>query len=76
MSLVDDVWHRHIPAKVSLFVWRLLHNRLPTRANLFKRNILSATDSLCAAGCEVVESGRHLFLECEIATTLWYHVWN
>jgi len=40
-NLVDDVWHRYIPAKVSLFVWRLLHNRLPIRDNLVRRNIIS-----------------------------------
>jgi len=46
-SRVDNVWHRHIPAKVSLFVWRLLRDRLPTRDNLFRRNVIHAPDSLC-----------------------------
>jgi len=75
-SIVDDVWHRNIPAKVSLFLWRLLRDRLPVRANLLMRNILSAEDSFCAVGCEVLETSRHLFLECDTSTNLWYHVWN
>jgi hypothetical protein len=39
-SLVDDVWHRYIPSKVFLFVWRLLRNRLHTRDNLVQRRVL------------------------------------
>jgi len=30
-GLFDDVWHKHVPLKVSLFAWRLLCNRLPTQ---------------------------------------------
>jgi hypothetical protein len=33
-DLADDVWLKHIPTKVSLMVWRLLRNILPTRNNL------------------------------------------
>jgi hypothetical protein len=29
-----DIWHQQIPSKVSVFVWRLLRNRLPTKDNL------------------------------------------
>ena len=63
-SLVDNVWHRHIPARMSLFVWRLLRNWLPTRGNLLRRNIIHATNSLCVTGCEVMETAGHLFLSC------------
>jgi hypothetical protein len=73
-SLVDNVWHRHIPSKVSLFVWRLLRNRLPTRDNLLRRNILHATTSMCVAGCDVLETASHLFLACGISLTLWFAV--
>jgi hypothetical protein len=69
-SLVDNVWYRRIPAKVFLFVWRLLRNRLPTRDNLLWRNIIHATESLCVAGCEVLETSRHLFLACRTLLTL------
>jgi len=36
-SLVDAVWHKCILSKVSLCVWRLLKNRLPTKDNLMRR---------------------------------------
>jgi len=50
---VDDVWHRHIPIKVSLFVWSLLLNRLSTKDNLMRRSIVHANDLTCATGCGV-----------------------
>jgi len=43
---------------------------------LLRRNILHSTDSLCAAGCEVLETARHLFLECDTSNILWSYVWN
>jgi len=65
-SLVNDVWHRHIYVKVSVFVWRLLRNRLPTKDN-------HANDISCAIRCDVTETTTHL---CEMSHTLWLHVWN
>ena len=32
-----DVWHKLVSIKVSLFAWRLLQGRIPTRANLVRR---------------------------------------
>jgi hypothetical protein len=55
-NLVADIWHRNIPTKVSLFVWRLLRNRIPTRDNLVRRNIIQQTGSLCPSGCDIMES--------------------
>nr|ABN08733.1 hypothetical protein MtrDRAFT_AC158497g41v2 [Medicago truncatula] len=70
-NIVHNVWHRHIPTKVSLFVWRLLCNRLPTRGNLLRRNIVQPNNSLCVIGCEVVETAGHLFLSCENYCIVW-----
>jgi len=35
-GLFDDFWHKQAPLKVSLFSWRLLCNRLPTKENLVR----------------------------------------
>ncbi|RHN55201.1 putative reverse transcriptase zinc-binding domain-containing protein [Medicago truncatula] len=59
-SLVDDVWHKNIPSKVSLLLWRLLRNRLPTKDNLVHRGILLPTDATCVAGCDHIESATYL----------------
>jgi hypothetical protein len=39
-GMFDDVWHMQAPLKVSLFAWRLLRNRLPTKDNLVRRRVL------------------------------------
>lgn len=70
-SIVDNVWHRHIPTKVSLFVWRLLRNRLPTRDNLLRRNILQFNNHFCVVGCDSTETAGHLFLSCGKSNILW-----
>lgn len=73
---VDDVWHKTIPTKVSVLVWRLLRNRVPTKDNLIHRRILNSNDMACLGGCEVAETVPHLFLHCNISKDLWYKVWN
>jgi hypothetical protein len=75
-SLVDNVWHHCIPSKVSLFVWRLLRNRLPTKDNLVRRRVLHSDDSACISGCQQSETANHLFLDCAIFGSLWHQVWN
>jgi len=60
--------------KVSVFVWRLLRDRLPTKANLAIRWVISVEDSLCVAGCGHVETADHLFLSCSTFSPLWQHV--
>ncbi|XP_024640744.1 uncharacterized protein [Medicago truncatula] len=74
-TLDDDVWQKHIPSKVSLFVWRLLRNRLPTKDNLVRRHVLHHSDTACISGCGELETGKHLFLYCDIFGSLWSHIW-
>jgi len=71
ISHVDEVWHKCIPVKVSLFVWRLLCDRLPTKNNLLRRGVLQATDTVCTTGCGQLETASHLFLGCAVYGSLW-----
>ncbi|CAJ2642357.1 unnamed protein product [Trifolium pratense] len=65
------IWHPQVPLKVSIFAWRLLRDRLPTRSNLVNRGVLSSTADSCVFGCGATESAHHLFLSCSIAGSLW-----
>ncbi|CAJ2678702.1 unnamed protein product [Trifolium pratense] len=65
------IWHRQVPLKVSICAWRLLRDRLPTKANLVTRGILSTEAHLCVFGCGEVESAHHLFLYCSSLGSLW-----
>jgi len=73
-NLADDVWLKHLPSKVSLMVWRLLRNRLPTRDNLLRRGVIHIDASTCAAGCGASETTLHLFLKCDVSSRLWIDV--
>ncbi|MCH80186.1 LINE-1 reverse transcriptase like, partial [Trifolium medium] len=45
---VKRLWLNNVPSKVSIFGWRLLLERLPTREALHKRGIITSTnDALC-----------------------------
>ena len=75
-TFVDDVWHRHIPSKVSLLIWRLLRNRL-SKDNLVRRGVLHANDITCgAARCDSNETASHLFLRFDNYCEVWSNVWN
>ena len=64
-GLLDDVWHKQVPLKVSLFLWRLLRNRLPTKDNLVWRHILIAEDNTYVGGCGARETADHLLFRCD-----------
>ncbi|XP_024628870.1 uncharacterized protein [Medicago truncatula] len=68
------VWHKHVPLKVSIFAWRLVKNRLPTRSNLLGRGVLLPADAGCLLGCGLVETSQHLFISCDFYGTLWFKV--
>ena len=74
-SQVIDVWHKSIPSKVSVFVWRLLRNRLPTKDNLVRRGVLRHTEAVCVSGCGSSETTTHLFMDCNVFGSLWSYVW-
>jgi hypothetical protein len=67
----DLIWHSQVPLKVSIFVWHLLRDRLPTKANLVSRDILSPEARHCVSGCGEVESAQHLFLSCGTFGSFW-----
>lgn len=69
--LTDLVWHNQVSSKVSIFVWRLIRDRLPTKSNLVIRDIISSESRFCVSGCGQVESAQHLFLTCSTFGSLW-----
>jgi len=41
-----------------------------------RQQVLQATESACLSGCGSNETTSHLFLECDVFASLWYHVWQ
>ncbi|MCI27265.1 heat-shock protein, partial [Trifolium medium] len=73
--IVDEaehlIWYPQVPLKVSIFAWRLLRDRLPTKSNLVTRGILSSTAHQCVSGCGAAESTHHLFIFCSTFGSIW-----
>ncbi|GAU50918.1 hypothetical protein TSUD_191340 [Trifolium subterraneum] len=75
MAPLDDaaglIWHTQVPLKVFILAWRLLRDRLPTKANLISRGILPVEDHLCVFACGAVESAQQVFLSYSSSGSLW-----
>ena len=57
--------------KVSVFAWRLLRNRLPTKDNLFARGVIPHGNNTCVAGCGDIKAIQHLFIYGLYSAALW-----
>lgn len=65
------LWRIKAPRKALFFIWRLLRNRLPTKDNLCRRNIIDNDETLCSFFQQEVESAQHLFSTCYVVATIW-----
>ena len=72
IGVVDNnVWHKLVPSKVSIFAWRLLQNRIPTRSNLVRIHALQPDNNMCVSGCDIIETADHLFVGCNFFRRVW-----
>jgi hypothetical protein len=71
------IWKCNAPSKVSAFLWKLLHDRIPTKVNLYKRRILRPEDNQACAFCgNCEENSLHLLLYCDFALVVWQGVFD
>lgn len=54
--------------------WRLVRDRLPTKDNLKRRNIIGDQEEICCRCKDKAETADHLFLECTPMNRLWNKV--
>ncbi|XP_071700408.1 uncharacterized protein [Rutidosis leptorrhynchoides] len=80
MAYIDDVifpssdigtrWHKLLPRKFNVFIWRVARNRLPTRLNFSVRD-MEIVDIGCVVCDYNVEPLDHVLFGCSVATVLW-----
>jgi len=70
------LWLKEVSLKVSLFAWRLLHNRITTKDNLPRPHVLTINDHLCTGRCGCIEDTYHLFVSCVFYDNLWYLIYD
>ena len=61
-----------MPPKVRVFWWRVLHNSLPSKAELNRRHV--ARESFCEVCGDPDESLYHIFFQCPVARRFWTEV--
>lgn len=66
-----DLWKLKIPAKSAIFAWRLIKDRLPTKMNLIRRQVV-VNDRLCPFCGLKDEEAEHLFFSCSCTLPLWW----
>ncbi|XP_045831366.1 uncharacterized protein LOC123922712 [Trifolium pratense] len=77
VDALQDLWANDVPSKVSIFGWRLLLARLPTRKALERKRIISNPRELCCAFCfREEEDINHLFFNCSISIQVWKKVYE
>ena len=70
-GVFKDLWKLKIPAKASIFAWRLIRDRLPTKSNLRRRQV-DISDSMCPLCRNKEEDASHLFFYCSKTQPLWW----
>jgi len=66
-----DLWKLKIPTKASIFAWRLIRDRLPTKINLRRRQV-QISDAFCPFCRNEEEDASHLFFDCTKTQPLWW----
>lgn len=67
----EELWKLKISAKSSVFAWSLIRDRLPTKLNLRRRQVM-VNDNLCPFCSNNEEEAAHLFFNCSKILPLWW----
>nr|GEU79240.1 RNA-directed DNA polymerase, eukaryota, reverse transcriptase zinc-binding domain protein [Tanacetum cinerariifolium] len=66
-------WIKEVPIKINVHAWKVIHDCLPTRFNIFRRGI--EIESILCPMCECsVESSRHLFFSCKMISDVMHKI--
>jgi len=69
-SLFASFWKIKALPSAFFTAWRVLGNKIASKANLVRRGIEVGNMSYCMCG-EEEETTRHLFFECRVAWLVW-----
>jgi len=70
-SVFKALWSLNTTSRVTIISWRLLLDKIPTKAKLAKKGV-EVANRLCELCKEENETTWHLFFDCKIAKNLWY----
>jgi hypothetical protein len=77
MDAIQELWKNDVPTKVNIFGWRLLLDKISTRAALHHRGILRNPSELSCTFCfHQSEDSSHLFFFCPFAISVWEEIFK
>jgi hypothetical protein len=77
LEAIQNLWKNDVPTKVNTFGWRLLLDKLPTRAALHHRGIMiHSYDLYCTFCFHPLEDTSHVFFLCPFAARVWEEVYR
>ena len=68
---LEGIWHGCITISMSIFIWRLLSNRIPVDSKLQWRKIELASKCYCCPTRPRIETPQHLFVNGFGAANVW-----
>jgi hypothetical protein len=69
MEVWKLIWNMKAPPVLKNFTWKLCHNLLPTRVNIYSKKIVP--DPLCPCFLREEESLYHILWQCPSAMAIW-----
>lgn len=69
MAMWKFIWAIQVPNNVSVFLWKLCNDILPTKANLLRKGVVK--DALCMFCEREVETCSHAIWQCPAAQDVW-----
>jgi hypothetical protein len=64
-----EIWDLKVPNVVKLFLWKALHNLLPTRTNLARKGVTN--DTICPICDREDETVEHILWSCPSSKDVW-----
>lgn len=65
------IWQQHIPPKVSMFIWKCIHNRLSTDDNANNKGVIVDGGCILCDDTSILEDQEHLLIHCEFSRIIW-----
>ncbi|XP_071727356.1 uncharacterized protein [Rutidosis leptorrhynchoides] len=75
ISEIETMRNNLVPSKLRIFIWRIIHGRLPVRVELEKRGI-DLGSTRCPTCDDDIETIEHAFISCKHARDIWDRVYK
>lgn len=70
VAWLTKIWQRFTPTKISIFLWKCYHDRLPVEYNANNRGIIVEGGCIGIDGA-ILEEKEHVLRSCNFARGVW-----